>query len=129
MKLMKIYEDVFSRKNMPQIGEDDFKDAFNVLMDNKIGVTKDKMMAKDMISSQEEIIAKKKKGIAEKIGNSHLSTMQPIIVSEDNFCVDGHHRIAAIKYLKREYERVPVIRIMLPQVEAIAAYNAVADQL
>ena len=129
MKLMKIYEDLYMRKNMPQVDEEDFDHAFNVLMDNEIGVRKDKMTVVDMKSSQKDINNEKKKEIAKSIGSNHLSTITPIIVSLDNYIVDGHHRKFAIEFLKRQNERVPVFRIMMKRDEAIAAYKEIEEQL
>lgn len=103
------------RSKMPQFTSDQARDKFVASMKKKgIRVTRGKMKVGQLKATQSEILASKVLGMAE----SYLSGKFPgiknaIVVSKDNYIVDGHHRWAALSIVSPG-ETMNVIRIGIP---------------
>lgn len=124
MKLMQILEKVRKRSEMPQVKKGDMKDAFKILQKNNIDVTKEEVYPHQLKKAQKEIYEDKVKNIVKELMDG--KKMPPLVVSSDNYIVDGHHRNEAYK-LYAPKEIIEVIKINLPKDKAIEAYKIVED--
>jgi ParB-like chromosome segregation protein Spo0J len=122
MKLKDILESIYNREDMPQIQGSDLKDAFSILKKAGIPVSIDTALPKKLRHSQKTANKKKILSITRSIGRGEK--IPPIVISEDNYIVDGHHRQLAYAVVEPD-EEIPVIKIGLPRDEAIKAYKAV----
>jgi len=122
MKLKNILESIYNRADMPQIQGSDLKDAFSILKGAGIPVEVVNMLPQRLRHSQKSVEKKKVMALTRRISKG-LST-PPIVISEDNYIVDGHHRQLAYQVIDPDTE-IPVIKIGLPRDEAIKAYKQV----
>ena len=103
-----------ARKYMPQfIGKDDVKKFRNFVKrvyGIKSRVTRRK--AKELIPTQKEISRSR---IDDLIDNENIlkKVLVPLVISNDNYVVDGHHRWAAYR-LKKPNKSLPVVEIGAP---------------
>jgi len=103
-----------ARKYMPQfVGKDDVKKFRNFVKrvyGIKSRVTRRK--AKDLKPSQKEI---NRERIDDLIDNENIlkKVLVPLVISGDNYVVDGHHRWAAYR-LKKPNKSLPVVEIDAP---------------
>ena len=99
---------------MPQfIGKDDvkkFKNFIKRVYGIKSRMTRRK--AKELIPTQKEISRSR---IDDLIENEHIlkKVVVPLVISKDNYVVDGHHRWAAYR-LKKPNKALPVLEIGAP---------------
>lgn len=126
MKLKKILESIYDRKDMPQIQGSDLKDAFTLLQKAGISVQMDEILPSKLIHSQKAVNKKKVMAITRDIGRG--KKIPPIVISEDNYIVDGHHRQLAYAVVEPD-QRIKVLRINLPRDKAIAAYKEVEKHI
>jgi ParB-like chromosome segregation protein Spo0J len=122
MKLKAILESIYDREDMPQIQGSDLKDAFSILKKAGIPVEIVSMLPKKLRHSQKTVNKKKVMALTKSI--SQGQKIPPIVISEDNYIVDGHHRQLAYAVIEPDTE-IPVIQIGLPRDKAIKAYKAV----
>lgn len=80
------------RRHMPQIDEDHYKELFKYLFSKGVKVKKVTVDARDLDSTQSEF---SDKGIEKSMTNGKMN--KPIIISSDNYVLDGHHRWLAAK--------------------------------
>ena len=76
----------------------------------------------------QDIYDDKVKKIMNRTTKSNVRNMKPLIVSKDNFIVDGHHRWKAL-LIKFNTTKIPYIKIGLPAKRAVQMYNYVADKI
>lgn len=112
------------RKFMPQIKGHELKDAISLLKANGIKSELIELDPNELRNSQSKVDKAKVLNIAKEIRQG--KQMTPIIISEDNFIVDGHHRWVAYKLLKKP---IKCIKIGLPQKEAIIEFKRIEGQL
>lgn len=119
-------ESFYVRKDMPQVKTDDLGKAFNKLREMGIDVEEGKTTPDTFKPSQKDIYQSKVDAILKRTSKSNLRTMKPLVVSKDNYIVDGHHRWKALLdgFPK---ERIPYIKIDLPVKKAIQVYNKIAS--
>ena len=117
---------LYNRKDMPQVNTQKLSKAIDMVK-SKVKVTKTRIPATKLKESQVELIPKKVKGIAAKYDKP--TDMKPLIVSKDNYIVDGHHRWAAGIYKFGEDVKLPVYIIQLNRVNAIKLYQSIAKSL
>ena len=117
---------LYNRKDMPQVNTQKLGKAIDMVK-SKVKVTKTRILATKLKESQVELIPKKVKGIAAKYDKP--TDMKPLIVSKDNYIVDGHHRWAAGIYKFGEDVKLPVYIIQLNRVNAIKLYQSIAKSL
>lgn len=81
------------RSKMPQIASKDIGDFVKYIKDKGISVSPSVINVSKVGMTQKDINVDKVKGLlgADK---SHLA--KPVIISKDNYILDGHHRIAAL---------------------------------
>jgi len=101
------------RKYMPQFEEASDIQRFTRFIKKAYHIKSRRMTrkAKDLTPSQEEISRKR---IDSLIKEDILNNMRvPLVISQDNYIVDGHHRWAAFR-LKKPEKPLPVILIGAP---------------
>ncbi len=117
---------LYSRKDMPQVNTQNLSKAISMAK-SKVKVTKGTIDVGSLKSSQKELIKSKVKGIAAKYRKA--GDMKPIIVSKDNYIIDGHHRWAAAIYKFGNDVRVPIFTIHLKKDDAIVLYKTISNSL
>lgn len=87
------------RKLMPQFTSSRDIESFKKFIGKKYGIKtrRAKRKAGQLRPSQEEINKEKVENVQEEIREKKLDPKVPLIVSKDNFVIDGHHRWAAYK--------------------------------
>jgi hypothetical protein len=115
-----------NRKDMPQIDTQNLSKAVDMVSD-KVRITKGKIAAGKLKKSQKELYKDKIEGIAARFTSP--DKFKPLIISKDNHIVDGHHRWGAAIHKWGTDVKIPIIRIDLPIMKAIALYKDVADSL
>jgi ribonuclease HI len=83
------------REEMPQVKSDDYDDLIAHLKKNGIKMQKRTVKASSLKASQKNFNTDKIVKAIEKIKT--LGKAKPIIVSSDNYVIDGHHRWLAAK--------------------------------
>jgi|AntDeeMinimDraft_5_1070356.scaffolds.fasta_scaffold26318_2 hypothetical protein len=99
---------LISRDNMPQIKN--VKDYVNFIERQGIRVDSGNMMVYMFRPTQINFEQEKVDRIKADVGDD-TSTMTPIVVSEDGFVLDGHHRYFAARQMDIS---IPVITVNLP---------------
>lgn len=117
---------LYNRKNMPQVNTQNLSKALSMAK-SKVKVSKGLFPASKLKESQVELIPNKVKGIAAKY--SKPTDMKPLIISKDNYIIDGHHRWAAAIYKFGNDVKIPVHRINLKRDDAIELYISIANSL
>lgn len=102
------------RKYMPQfIGKDDVR-KFRNFIKRVYGIQSrtTRRKAKDLKPTQKEISRER---IHDLIDNENIlnKVLVPLVISNDNYVVDGHHRWAAYR-LKKPNKNLPVVEIDVP---------------
>ena len=117
---------LYSRKDMPQVNTQDLSKALSIAK-SKVKVTKGMSIVGSLKPSQKELISNKVKAVSKKYNKP--TDMKPLIISKDNYIVDGHHRWAAAIYKFGKDTIVPTFRLHLKRDEAIELYNDIASSL
>jgi hypothetical protein len=116
-----------SRSAMPQIPEDHHKPFLASLRKAGVGVVRGSARPAALVPSQKEIDAANV-GAKLRAHDNGERDLRPILVSKDNYVLDGHHRWAVMASLDAESPKakitVPVIRIMAPHVKALDLMHA-----
>lgn len=104
------------RDDMPQV-----KDSGHVKrIMNHCSVTPGLTKCSDLKPIQENAIKEKVRSMVDDLGDMPLKEWPPIIISEDNYIVDGHHRWLAAIYLHGDNAYIPSFQMDLPKKEALA---------
>lgn len=103
------------RSKMPQFPSDTVRDKFVTKMKKQgIRVTTGKAKVGQLKASQSQILVEKTLGMAEGfLAGKFPKIKDSIVISKDNFIVDGHHRWAAL-LIVNPGETMNVIRIGIP---------------
>lgn len=121
-----ILEDLYSRRDMPQIKGADVHKAIVILRKEGIQVTEDTVLPDKLQASQKWVNPEKIKAIIAKIERGEK--ISPVIISQDYHIVDGHHRhVAQLKASPKT--PIKVIMIHLNRDEAIEAYKKVSQEM
>ena len=114
------------RNLMPQIYD---AAAFSKTIKSKYGVAshRTKMSMNGLRPSQNEINRERVDSVIADIKSKKLSHKNPIVVSEDGFIVDGHHRWAAYKKYNPEL-KIPVLVVEAPIKDALGLSIAVSQK-
>ena len=97
----------FSRNAMPQIEDEEQENFFKYLKSKGIRLKKTKMKIKDITPAQKEMRADVAKGL---LTSGSPKLRKPLIVSSDNYLMDGHHRWLALRF-EDENNSVTVIKV------------------
>jgi mannose-6-phosphate isomerase-like protein (cupin superfamily)/predicted transcriptional regulator len=90
-----------ARKDMPQINSKDVGEFVNYLKDKGISVTSSKINVSNVGMTQKDINVDKVKGL---LGASINHLHKPVIISKDGYILDGHHRVAALYNIDKNYK-------------------------
>ncbi len=99
------------RKKMPQILSTDVQDFLGWVTDQSIKWKKSKKSVSSLHITQKEINADKVVGMIN--GAKESSLAKPIIISKDNYIVDGHHRFVALLNKDNKY-KIETYQVDLP---------------
>ena len=115
--------ELYNREEMPQIKKKDLKPAISKLLKAGLKVSKGMISPMKLQPSQEDIHKSKVDSI---ISKSDPYTIKPIIISSDNYIVDGHHRWIA-HILGFPYHKINFIRLGIDRDKAIRIYKKISD--
>lgn len=119
-----VVETTYNRDDMPQVDGDDLTSAVDILRSHDISVQVKNIQPGRLKSSQKQVDKNKVRSIIRDIKSG--KKMPPIVVSNDWFIVDGHHRKFA--YLVTSPKTpIKVLMVDLPIDAAIKAYSAVEN--
>lgn len=118
------------RSHMPQVDTDNLPDAITK-MANDVNVKKGMVSANSLKKTQKQINIDKIRGIADTklLSKSDVKKMKPIIISKDNYVVDGHHRWVSVLYKFGKDIKVPVYAIQAPIKDALVLYSQIAKEV
>lgn len=110
-----------ARSQMPQIKSTKVPDFIRCLGGQGIGVSKGVVRADSLNATQREINTSKVEALAANPANKkHLQ--KPVIISKDDYLMDGHHRWMAL--LTQDPDaRMPVVRVNLKIRDLLDAAN------
>mgnify|MGYP003631952609 CR=1 FL=1 len=105
-----------SRADMPQIHASHYPELFNYLKQHGASISKGSVAATELKAVQGEFSDAGVEKMMRKGGVTADGTKKPLIVSADNYIIDGHHRWLAAYNLEEE---VPIIKFGLPVKELL----------
>jgi hypothetical protein len=107
------------RDKMPQVSSKDMDDFKNYLKSNNVSIDKKIADPSKLMASQKEFDADK---VADKMAKMNKSNVEPkaIIISSDNYVIDGHHRWLAAKNLGI---KIPALKATMKAKELIKLIN------
>jgi len=117
---------LYNRKDMPQVNTQNLSKALSIAK-SKVKVTKGMSLVGSLKPSQKEFIKDKTRGISKKYNKP--TDMKPLIISKDNYIVDGHHRWAAAIYKFGKDVQVPTFTLHLKRDKAIEVYLLISLSL
>jgi hypothetical protein len=101
------------RRHMPQIDEKHYEDLFRYIYENGGKIKKETVDPADLMSTQSEF---SDKGVEAAMTNGKMD--KPIIISSDDYVLDGHHRWLAAKNAK--IHKITAFRMSLPAKEGLS---------
>lgn len=101
------------RRHMPQIDEKHYEDLFRYIYDNGGKIKKETVDPADLMSTQSEF---SDKGVEAAMTNGKMN--KPIIISSDNYVLDGHHRWLAAKNAK--IHKITAFKLNRPAKEGLS---------
>ena len=108
------------REEMPQIKSTDMQNFVQWLKsDKQIDSKQTQMMVDDLKPTQKQINTNKVKGMLANKSIDELANSKPVLVTADNFLVDGHHRWFAL-YVDEPKNSISAIRVNLPLEEFLS---------
>lgn len=125
LSLKSILESI-EREYMPQVHHNDLPAAISILRKNGINVSAVKVLPTDLKSSQSKVNRSKVESLMKDIKSNKF--IPPIIISNDNYIVDGHLRWIARRLLLPN-KPMSAMMIDLPKAEAIIEYKKVETQV
>jgi hypothetical protein len=122
---MRLREDLEKRKDMPQLKGEDAGEVLMKLIYGGIEPHFCTVSIRDLKSLQktQDTDAKKVAGIVKRIRDK--KPMAPIVISKDNFILDGHHRVEAFR--KEGKMTINTMRVPLFADEALDKVKAALD--
>ena len=115
--------ELYNREDMPQVKKKDLKPAISKLLKAGLAISKGTITPQKLQPSQKEIYKSK---VDKIISKSDPYTIKPIIISSDNYIVDGHHRWVAF-LIGFPNHKINFIRLGVDRDRAINIYNQISD--
>jgi hypothetical protein len=115
------------RKDMPQVKGKNLPEMLEIFDEHDIPYKKGVVKCVSLKPTQEDYIPEKKQSMMDSFSNGQK--LNPIVISQDGFIMDGHHRWLAIKELWGDSYKMPVIQILLPKVDSLKLFNVVSDKV
>lgn len=106
------------RKHLPQITSDNLKKFLKFLKNNGIELSIEKIPVKDLKPMQGHLNAEKIKSMSKNKGS-----LKPVIISDDNYILDGHHGWAARYLSDKNY----LAKCIKANVDASELYNTAME--
>ncbi|PHS22175.1 MAG: hypothetical protein COA84_13425 [Robiginitomaculum sp.] len=94
------------RKDMPQVSDANMPEYFVYLKSKGAKIVNKKMSAKTLKHTQKNFNTAGVKRMLQ--GFKKVGLKKPVIVSQDNFIIDGHHRWLAAKHLDKDVNAVHI---------------------
>lgn len=103
------------RHQMPQIVSTEYDDYFKYLEDNGLEIKRETATVGSLKAIQNEFDTDKIEQMIAKHyqQGSNVSKIKPLIVSSDNYLIDGHHRWLAMVNVSKNI-KIPIIRVKAP---------------
>ncbi len=106
------------RSQMPQIDGRHQGEFINWLKAQKIGVAKKSVPVGSLMLTQNEINKTKVFKLMQTYRSGELAKWAPVIISSDNFVIDGSHRFVAV-YNVDKYANIDVIKVDKKAIELV----------
>lgn len=123
--IIALFEELLGRESMPQIQGKDLQQALTKLEQVGIPVSGSKVALKSLRPMQKAVNRTKVLEISKSYKKG--ANMPPMVVSQDNFIVDGHHRWLASMHAGRVDEMV--IKIGLQKEQALQVYSKLSNNV
>lgn len=107
---------------MPQVDSKSLSKAMNIMREQGIRFGKFNIAPSKLKHSQTGVDSDKVRNIMADIESGKL--LPPIVISNDLYIIDGHHRWVAYTTLNAS-NPISVIKIDLPQKEALVAFKKI----
>lgn len=124
-KLKSLYEELYDREDMPQIHKDDLGSAVSKMLAVGIPVKAININLRGIEPFQRTVNREKVIRIAKAYESGEK--LAPIIISQDNIIIDGHHRWLALQALG--IREVVVIQIALEADQALQIYSKLSQNV
>lgn len=111
---------------MPQIAGNELTTAIRILTKSGIGASMKAILPTELQHSQHEIDDAKVQNIIKDIKSG--KSMPPIVISSDNYIVDGHHRQIAYQTID-PLKPINVLQINLSQKMALVVWKKIESKL
>ena len=98
-----------SRKDMPQINSKDVGEFVKYLKDKGVSVSSSVINVSKVGMTQKDINVDK---VRDLLGVEKANLAKPVIISKDNYILDGHHRVAALYNIDKDF-RLKTIKVDL----------------
>ncbi len=98
-----------SRKDMPQINSKDVGEFVKYLKDKGVSVSSSVINVSKVGMTQKDINVDK---VRDLLGVEKANLAKPVIISKDNYILDGHHRVAALYNIDKDF-RLKTIQVDL----------------
>jgi mannose-6-phosphate isomerase-like protein (cupin superfamily)/predicted GNAT family acetyltransferase len=98
-----------SRKDMPQINSNDVGEFVKYLKDKGVSVSSSVINVSKVGMTQKDINVDK---VRDLLGVDRANLAKPVIISKDNYILDGHHRVAALYNIDKDF-RLKTIKVDL----------------
>jgi len=123
IKLINIINEIM-REDMPQIKGKDFPEMLRLFKTYEVPYRLLNMRVYDLKPTQDDVIPKKVDAIVKSIKNG--KEMPPLLISSDEYIIDGHNRWCAFKQIDPE-SIIKVCRIGFPKMIALQLMNKTED--
>ena len=116
------------RSEMPQVAGKDLEEMIAIFEENGIAYTSGDISVSRLKPTQEDYKPDKVKEMVVNL-KSNKMVLFPIVVSNDNYIMDGHHRFLAVEKLYGEKSKIPAITIDLPKDKALEMFTKTSDKI
>lgn len=127
VSLPDINENIYNRNEMPQIRKKNLPFVISDLFNSGIGLSYGKILPHRCKPLQKQIYKSKMMDVVNTLLDKGTGTVKPIIISGDNYIIDGHHRWGAF-LTKFPNHPVNFVRIKKPKHTALNIYNKMSKR-
>ena len=131
-EIAEMITDVLNRKDMPQVNTNSMNKAVglagkHIMRGHKF------MKVSQMKKTQKELIPKLIKIALKRFKSDNLKDSaklsKKLVVSKDNWIIDGHHRWAAVMQHFGPDAKVPIVMLNLKKTEALDFWHDISDKI
>lgn len=126
-KIIRYLISEIKREEMPQVSRDNLPKAVKWMRDNGTDVELTKKPASELKPTQEDLEKDKVKNMTDKFDS--VGDIKALVVSNDGYIIDGHHRWAAAKVKFGEDVKLPVAVIDEPKQKALNTFTNVSNSV